>query len=130
MYMHMCNHAYANACLMHMCSYAHTSLTCTQLVIQCTEACVPPARTHMSTLTYSHAHTSGRCATYRYANRQIALVPSLIKERKRERKDINEGNINNPMAGSEKNLVTIIPGESRCRIDIKTVYQKSCWKDL
>ena len=90
-------------------------------------ACVH-AHTHAHTHTHTHAWQTYIFSVYHSAD--CAVKPSLSKERKREREDLNQDNINKPVAGREKPKQVITPGKSHCRIYIKTVYHKSSLRDL
>lgn len=74
-----------------------------------------------------HAHAHGHANTHVWQpctfcvrhSANCAAKPSLRRERKRTRKDLNQDNVNKPVAGREKLKQLIAPGKSHCRISIK-----------
>lgn len=80
--------------------------------------CVP-ASMHPHTHRHAQAHIWQTCTLCVCHPANCAVKPSLSRERKRARKDLNLGNVNKPVAGREKLKQLITPGKSHCRIYIK-----------
>lgn len=68
--------------------------------------------------THTHTHVWQTCISSVCHLVDCAVKPSLSKEGKGKRKDLNQDNINKPVAGREKPKQLITPGRSHCRIYI------------